>query len=299
MAEGKTVNLPGFGKTKSVYVWGALALVTVVVGFAYYRHSKNASSAAAATTATAATPLDAEGYPIGSAQDIAYQDSLASGGLGSDIGASETGATSGDLYYDPADGLYDLTSPYTGSGASSGAATNSGPGTFTDNAYWTQYCIENVQGYSATQIQGAIAAVIAGQGLTTTQLTIWQNCVAVGGSPPTAPTSPPHLATQGTGLPPTGAGPGKPAGTPPDVKVTVSGTTAHFTWSAEGGEGGGAATSYNVQVTPKDASPHNVGNRLSYSAGGLKRNTHYEVHVSAQNSAGTGPVGTVAFTSGS
>jgi hypothetical protein len=295
----KTVDLPGLGKTKSVYVWGALAVVTLIVGFAYYRHARSASTAAASSTDTAAAgPVDAEGYPIGSAQDIAYQESLQGGGLASDVGASATGALSGDLYYDPADGLYDLTSPYTGASgtAATAAAANSGPGTFTDNAYWTQYCIENVQGYSATQIQGAIAAVIAGQGLTTTQLTIWQNCVAVGGSPPTAPTVAPHLATQSTTSPGTGTGtvPAAPAG------LTITGTSKtswQVSWHPVTG-----ATAYTFQISPApkggSAGSHSIGDRTSYDVGGIATGTTYTVHVAAVSSAGTGPAASKSLKAG-
>lgn len=36
---GKSVDLPVFGKTKTVYVWGAVGLVVVIVGYAYYKRS--------------------------------------------------------------------------------------------------------------------------------------------------------------------------------------------------------------------------------------------------------------------
>jgi hypothetical protein len=198
-----TVNLPELGKTKKVYVYGAAGAVVLVVGIAYVRRSR-ASSAAASSAAATGTAVDPEtGFPEGSAADL---QALAALGTTDDTGFADTsggsigpGVSSAQLFYDPADGLYDLTSPYvppTGGGTSTAGASNTGPGTFTDNAYWTQYAISNVTGYTAAQIQGAIAAVMAGQALTTTQLTIWQQCTAVAGSPPTPPSTAPHLAAQ-------------------------------------------------------------------------------------------------------
>jgi hypothetical protein len=211
-----TVKLPGFGAVKKPYVWGSLAIVTLIVGVAWYRHSRSAGAGASAATAAAsgttpAAPVDPEtGYPEGSPQDLAALQSLEgsyglTGAGASDIGDTGTGAA-GELYYDPADGLYDLTAPYqAGTGATSSTA-NTGPGTFTDNAYWTQYAIENVQGYSAADIQNALALYLSGAALSTTQMSIYQAAVAVAGPAPDPPATAPHLSGGG-------AGTGTPGGT--------------------------------------------------------------------------------------
>jgi hypothetical protein len=91
-----------------------------------------------------------------------------------------------------------------------------------------------------------------------------------------------------------------PAGTPPNVTVTRTGPhTIHVTWGAEGGEGGGAATSYNFGVTPaplnESSAMHNIGDVLSYNVGALQVGTTYTIEVQAQNSAGTGPIGMVKY----
>ncbi|HXC83874.1 MAG TPA: PASTA domain-containing protein [Trebonia sp.] len=203
-----TVDLPAIGRVKSGYVWGGAAVVVVAVGYFWIRNRNAAASGATAGTAADTTTLDPEtGYPEGSPEDLAAlqaQSGGAYGGVGGGYAGEGTGYTGQEYYYDPADGLYDLTSPYTG--ASSGTS-NSGPGTFTDNAYWVQYAIENVQGYSAGQIQGALSAYLAGMGLTTTQMSIYQASVAVAGSPPDPPKSPAHLQNgTGTGGGSTGSG---------------------------------------------------------------------------------------------
>jgi len=189
-----TVDLPGIGKVKSTYVWIGAGVVVVVVGWAYLRKRSSAGSAAAAAPAAATDP--ATGYPEGSAQDTAAL--AAQNGSGGSYagtgGYAGTGSGYSDqqYYYDPADGLYDLTSPYTGS---TGAGTsNTGPGTFTDDAYWVQYCEQNVTGYTAAQIQGALSSYLAGLGLTTTQMSIYQASLAVGGPPPAPAKTAAHLA---------------------------------------------------------------------------------------------------------
>jgi Fibronectin type III domain len=197
-----TLDLPAIGRVKTGYVIGGGAVVLGIVGIAWYRHEKNAAASSAGNTAAAAssTPIDPEtGYPEGSPEDEAALAQLNSGYYGS---SEEEGTIAGSggqaLYYDPADGLYDLTSPYEGTAgtATSSASANTGPGTFTSNAYWVQYAIENVQGYSATDIQGALSAYLAGLGLTTTQMSIYQAALAVAGPAPDPPSTAAHLATQ-------------------------------------------------------------------------------------------------------
>lgn len=192
-----TVDLPVIGKVKSGWVWAGGGVVLLIVGFAYVRNRGSAASASTTAAAGSTTTDPATGYPEGSAEDIAaLQDQGgAYAGVGGYSGAGG-GITNQQYYYDPADGLYDLTAPYTGNGA---GTANTGPGTFSSNAYWVQYCEQNVVGYSASQIQGALSAYLAGIGLSTTQFTIYQAALAVGGEPPEPPSKPAHLATTTSG----------------------------------------------------------------------------------------------------
>lgn len=198
-----TVDLPAIGKVKSGYVWAGAAVVAVIVGYAYIRNKNSAAanSAGTGTAAAAATTDPATGYPSGSPEDLAALQAAGGGGYGAygGVGGGYAGYGTGygaqQYYYDPADGLYDLTAPYTGSTGTS----NTGPGTFSDNAYWVQYAIQNVQGYPASDIQGALSAYLAGLGLTTTQMSIYQAALAVAGEPPHPPKTPAHLQNPGGG----------------------------------------------------------------------------------------------------
>jgi hypothetical protein len=220
-----TVNLPEIGRVKKGWLYGGIALVMGIVGIAWYKHKQDAGAASSTAAADISTPVDPEtGFPEGSPEDLAALQQLNSGSYGYGTAAGVTGGTStGALYYDPADGLYDLSSPYAGTTttASTAGTANTGPGTFTDNAYWVQYAIENVQGYSAADIQGALSAYLSGLGLTTTQMSIYQAAIAVAGAPPSPPSQPAHLATQtATGTTTTGTGAGGAGG---PVTVAPSG----------------------------------------------------------------------------
>jgi hypothetical protein len=293
-APSGTVKIFGQSVSKKTLMIGGL-IGAGVLGYAWYRKSKNGGSSTSAAADTSATAgIDAAtGYPYGSAEDTAalsaQQDSGLDTNAGSDIDP-ETGYP-----YDSAQDLAQL-------GYTSGGGSGSGSGsTVTTIAQWEQECISNMQagGVDAATLSAAeegLPRYLAHlPQLSSADATAVQLAVGLTGPPPGGGTyniiQPVSSPSPVSGTPATN----KPAGTPPDVKVSVSGTTAHITWGAEGGEGGGQATSYNIQVTPKDASAHNIGNRTSYSVGGLKKNTPYQVHISAQNSAGPGPAGVVPF----
>lgn len=190
------IKLPVIGQVKTGWAIGGAGIVAVIVGFAYLR--RNSGSQASAAQAGTIDPQT--GYPSGSAEDqaaLAAQDGTSGTGIDPQTGypygsPGDQGALSGGSY-----GAYDGYGydPYA-TGAGSNA--NTGPGTFTDNAAWVQYCEQNVQGYSAVQVQGALAAAIAGVALTQRQMSIYQACVAVGGPPPT-PITPKLRQGGGTG----------------------------------------------------------------------------------------------------
>jgi len=289
-----TIKLPAIGEVKKGYVIAGGAVTAVIVGYAYYKHAVNARAASTAssttptssapTSATATTDIDPEtGDPYGS---LADQEALESLYGGSAVDTSDLGGGG-------------VTTTTTGTVASA-----SGTAITTNNAWLQNVLDTNDTNFTNAQVIQAVSAWFSGTQITTSELTVIQTCEALYGAPP-QPLPAPNVSTTGTGGSGGGSGSSgtsptslKPAGTPPNVKVSnVSPTEVHITWGAEGGEGGGNATSYNVQITPKDSSPHNIGNRLSYNVGGLKRNTNYQVHISAQNGAGVGPTGSVSFKS--
>lgn len=300
-----TVKLPGFGEVKTTYVWVGAAVVAFIVGVAYWRHRSSAAAANSASTDTSGTAaIDPQtGYPTGSPEDLAALQQLQSGLGGAYASGYGGGGYAGNYssqqyYYDPADGLYDLTAPYS---PATSSTANTGPGTFTDNAYWTQYAIENVQGYSASDVQAALALYLAGQGLTTTQMSIYQAAIAVAGPAPSPPSAPAHLVNGGggaTGGGGGGGGGGSGGGTlhaPGGVRVkskTPTGFTV--TWN-----GVPNAAGYEVEITHQGTEiahgtrEGNTDHQLS--VGGLKAGTSYGIRVAAFGSSGQGPSSAVIY----
>lgn len=307
----KEIKVPGIGPVKSTWVWAGTAVIAAILGYAYYRHKQNAAAGTTTADTTQATTDPATGYPSGSPEDTAALAAQAGGGYGSAGGGyygSGSGYSGQQMYYDPADGLYDLTSPYTGTATvtgttgTSGATANTGPGTFTDNAYWVQYAITSVQGYSAADIQGALSAYLSGLGLTTTQMSIYQAAIAVAGPPPQPPSQPAHLATQSaTGSP--GASGGAITVAPSGLHVThVYTNSAQVAWSAlHPPAGQGPVSGYGVECYD---SAGNVANgpftvspgQLYANIGSLRTKTAYHVNVWADPAKTGGPHATVSFT---
>jgi hypothetical protein len=291
---GKMIKLPVIGEVKTGYVIAAGVALVGILGVAYYRNSKNTAAAAAsgttaADTATAATDPET-GYPEGSPEDLAALEALNGGGTYGDQYATGYGQGSGtgELYYDPADGQYDLTSPYQATTTTTPTA-NTGPGTFTDYASWVSYAEQYVTGYTQAQIQGALAAAYAGVALSTTQLTIFQAATAVAGVnpsgivPKTAPQAPGGTGT-GTGTtttPP--AGTGTAYAVNPVTGIAVEGITktgAKFQWSKSAG-----AKTYTFQIwdgaTRVDYRPALAANTPSVSTSILKPGHSYTADVFA------------------
>jgi hypothetical protein len=193
------VTLPGVGKVKKSYaIAGGIGVVVLAV--IWYRQKKSASAAAGGTPAGTGMVTDpagnvcsalnpASGYCPGTAQDMAYQANQ----LG--YGGSAYGGGGGGYSY--------------GTGASpSGTGTTPGPGSFTNNAEWASYC-ESVMGSNGSDaVAAALGKYLTGNQITTTQATIVDEAIAVGGYPPT----------------------NGPGGRPPGLNVTSPG----------GGGGGGS-----------------------------------------------------------
>lgn len=290
---GKMIKLPVIGEIKTGYVIAAGVALVGILGVAYYRHSRNAAAASSTTSSTAADTTAATdpetGYPEGSPEDLAALQALNGGGTYGDQYATGYGQGSGtgELYYDPADGQYDLTSPYQATTTATQTA-NTGPGTFTDYAAWVSYAEQNVTGYTQAQIQGALAAAYAGVALSTTQLTIFQAATAVAGVnpsgivPKTAPQSPGGTGT-GTGTPtPPKTGSATYAANPV-TGIAVDGITktgARFEWNPSAG-----AKTYTFQIwdgkTRVDYRPALAANTPSVSTSILKAGHSYTADVFA------------------
>lgn len=289
-----TINLPAIGEVKTGYVVAGGVVVTVIVGWAWYRHihgegavssssGGNSSSAGTSTatpyssgmgTNTISSDIDPlTGYEYGSEAD---QDALASLYGGSAVDTSDTGSTG-------------VTT------TSTGTTTSASGSTITTNNAWLQNIVDtNDTPYTSAQIIQACSAWFAGQQITTTEQTIIQTCEALYGAPPQA------LPAPNVGTPNSGSGGGSgSSGTgstgtlsaPTGLQVHSSGATSVVVeWLPVSG-----ASSYTIQVTPKDASSHNIGARTSYNVGGLKKNTSYVAHVAASG----GPTASVSFKTGS
>jgi hypothetical protein len=269
-------DLPGIGKVKKGWVWAGMGAVALIVGIAYWKHRQNAGAAASSSATAPASAIDPEtGFPEGSPQDLSALQAL-QGGVYSDTGDTGSGAA-GELYYDPADGLYDLTSPYDTASATS---PNSGPGTFTTDAAWVQYAIENVTGYSASDVQNALALYLASQPLTTTQMSIYQAALAVAGSPPAPPSTPATLQSGGSTTTTTtsSASTSKAAGPISNLQaysVTKTGFTAK--WNPASGATGG----YSYEVKELDGTVVKKATTTStgFSVSGLHSGWTYNVGV--------------------
>jgi hypothetical protein len=173
---------------------------------------------------------------------------------------------------------------------------------YSTDAQWAQSVTAGLTdlGYSPTDIAAALGLYFQSQPLGSgadgvSYLSIVQAAIAEFGPPPVGTF--PLVGTGGSG---TGTGTGK--GTPPPVKkpaaapsgldvISQSPTLITADWRPVSG-----ATAYELQVTPRDSAPHNIGARTSYNVGSLKPKTKYTVHVAAVNSGGTGPYATKTIT---
>jgi hypothetical protein len=190
-AAAGTVKLPGFGNV-SKKTLGIVALVAGgVLAYLYVRKARGGSGLGASTTAAgtaAATDpnLDpATGYDYGTPQDLAAlqaQSGMVGGdpyGLGGGIGLG--GGSQGGLYFDPATGQWDLTSPYTGTSTTTAAVTT--------NAEWEQECIANLEAGGVSQstigdAESGLPRYLAHLTLSGGQATAVQLAVGLTGPPP-------------------------------------------------------------------------------------------------------------------
>jgi hypothetical protein len=194
-----TVNVPLAGKQPKKLVVGGVLVVGTATVIYYYRKRKTA----AAPAASAATP--AGQYPpdgtTGNPQDLystdpatgqTYGNEMAGAGAGGSAGgALGSGAASG-MFYDPATGAYDLTSPYGtgGTGVSSGNPATPGGPPFANNAAWSNWVIQEIQALNSSVDAGALTDALGvyleGGQVTQAQKTLVFDALAIAGDPPVA-----------------------------------------------------------------------------------------------------------------
>lgn len=199
------------GGIKKQYVYAGGAVLVIVVGVVYFR--SKSQSQATNSTGTVTDPAGnvcaalspSSGYCPGTPEDLAYAGNTAtgSGGLvGSDSSSFVGGQIIGyDQYGNP------IYSSNSGQG-------NTGPGTFTNNANWTQAAITQLTNNDPNANPGTISAALAlyinGEDVgSDANRSIVEQAIAVMGYPPVSGTSgnPPGIVqknqgTGGTGNPP-------------------------------------------------------------------------------------------------
>jgi hypothetical protein len=185
--------------------------------YAYVRNKNKAKAAATATPNTASTYAYGYGsYAYGS-QQYAYGNQYGYGAYGYASGGGEAGIGTNYGY-----GYYNAGQPQEYSPQA------------TTNAQWSAAAVSalTAQGYTGTQILGALGPYLAGQEISATQASVVQAAIAVEGYPPV---------------------PGQ-NGDPPGIKT---------------GGGGGTGQTSNVTVPPTKGQPQEAAFAI-LSAAGLK-----------------------------
>ena len=237
------VKVPGVGPVKKPLVFGGLAVLAVILGVAYYRHSKSASTAAASTTDTSAQQ---DPNAIDPATGLTYGEEAAGIQSGTLAGyGTAYGDTSGIVGYD-AQG-----NPVYADQVGYGPTPN-----FVNNAAWSQavqqYLVAST-GADAGTVAAALGTYLAGQPLTSAQATIVQSGIAFFGQPPQAGSNgyPPSLRM---------AAPSAPA--PQPVGTCPAGYTFSATQTGTAGEiaatGGTGWCELNQQAPPPPPPPDNT-----------------------------------------
>jgi hypothetical protein len=182
MADVKTPGLGGVNKP-TIVIAGIAGVVAV--GYAWYKHKKNA----AVTTATTASA-----YGYGAASAYGYGVTATNYGYGAELEAEEQAiAQEGDGY---AYGGYGYGASGSGVGTSIPPVNTTAPAA--TNAEWAQYAQQFLvnQGYNATTVAGALGAYITGSNVGDNESVV-QAAIAFEGYPPVAGTDnyPPSINT--------------------------------------------------------------------------------------------------------
>jgi hypothetical protein len=190
-APAGTVKLPLLGAvSRKTLMIGAL-VAGGVLAYVYFPKARTSAAAAGGGTtgsagATVTDPagnvcaaLGPSGYCPGTPEDLAYSEQSGYGTTPAGLDSGIDGQGDG-LYYDPADGQYDLSSPYTGTSTTTAITTN---------AEWEQECIANLQagGVSQATISAAESGLpryLAKLTLSSAQGSAVQQAVGLTGTPP-------------------------------------------------------------------------------------------------------------------
>jgi hypothetical protein len=203
-----TVHVPGMGQVKKkTALYGGLAAVALVLGYIWYKQRQGAAVTGTASGATVTDPdgntcsaLDPNsGYCPGTPSDQAYyadQSGVLAGGGASDV-----------VGYDQ-NGLPIFAS------SGSGVTAVTGPGTFSNNAQWAQYCETGMGSTGNDAIAAALGKYITGGEVTADQVTTIDEAIAIGGYPPVqGPGGKPPSINQTGATTPTPSGGGTGGGT--------------------------------------------------------------------------------------
>jgi Fibronectin type III domain len=268
------VKIPGVGTVPKKGAVAGLGVLALVLGIAWYRHSKNASAAAASTSAqpdpNAIDP--ATGLTYGEEAAGIQAGDLAGGGTG-------YGDTSGIVGYS-ANGQ-----PVYADQVGYGPTPN-----FVNNAAWSQaaqqYLVAST-GADAGTVAAALGTYLAGQPLTQAQASVVQQAIAFFGQPPQAGSNgyPPSLnlsgasGTSGGSTGTGGAGDSGTGGTSP-AGTGSAGTGSSTPPASTGGGSASAGAISNLQAYNVTKSSFNV--RWNAAQGATQG---YEIIVSQLNGA--------------
>jgi|SRR5215469_1025445 len=277
-----TVTLPGVGPVKKPVLIGGLVILAVILGVAYYRHSRAAGQQAAA---------DASRTPDPNAVDpntgLTYGEEAAGVQAGDGTG---TGDNSGIVGYAQGNPIYSDQAGY-------------GPApTFLNNADWAQAVeqyLTSATGANPATVAAAIGAYLSGQPLTQAQAVVVRSATGFFGAPPVSGPGgfPPSLRT----VPPSPGGTGGPGGqgaapkSPPGgVTFTARAGHADASWVPVDG-----ATKYEVLIVGAGGKGSGTSHvdHVTFAHGkwsGIKlARGSYRGAIRAGNDAGWGPYSTV------
>lgn len=173
MALDGTVKIPLVGTVKKKWALGGAVILAVILGVAYYRHSRNASPAAAASTTTGTQDPNA----IDPATGLTYAEEAAGIQSGTLAGyGSAYGDTSGIVGYD-AQG-----NPIYADQVGYGPTPS-----YVNNAAWAQAAeqyLVGTTGADAGTVAAALGVYLTGQTLSSAQASVVQSAIGFFGRPP-------------------------------------------------------------------------------------------------------------------
>lgn len=278
-----TINLPGAGPVKKVYVYAGVAAAGGILAYAYYRRSK--ANAAAKADAAAAANSSATNDPnaIDPSTGLPYSQESSAGQVG--YGQPGYGGYGG---YPQGNGQY-CPYGYDAFGNCLQAPTNAGGsgGAYTNNNDWAtaaETALTNT-GMTLSVAATAISRVLAGLSVTSDQQGIFLQAIGLVGQPPQGYPKPIHVVDT-PGHPGGGGGHNAPPPAPGNVHATaVTRDSVTIAWDAVNG-----ADHYTLY---KDGHKVTDTKGTTATAHGLAHGHRYLFTVNAWNSAGRGPSGSV------